>query len=295
MIRPAELPGADGQRLVVGSGTTMKTWTSTAPVATAPVATAPVATAPTATAPVATGAVDVKVTGPTQVSVGGNATFSVLVTNLGQTPTPSLLMKDRFCAGLEHAVAKSPIERELGVLAAGESRRIEVTFRAAKAGRLCHTVEITGGQGLQASAEGCVTAVAGPVTGGVVVPGGVVGADLDLGPPQRPDEQAGRRDRRIHHRRGEHRQSDPDESESGRQLRPQPRSAAGRRGIQVREQRPGLDHRLARTRQDRTTAGRSLPLPQPAAKACNRVAVIAEDGSKFEDEACLEIARLRPA
>ena len=28
VIRPGDLPGANGQRLVVGSGTTMKTWTA---------------------------------------------------------------------------------------------------------------------------------------------------------------------------------------------------------------------------------------------------------------------------
>ena len=44
VIRPAELGGADGKRLVIGSGSTMKTWTSTAPVATAPVATPPPST-----------------------------------------------------------------------------------------------------------------------------------------------------------------------------------------------------------------------------------------------------------
>ena len=63
---------------------------------------------------VAVPSVDVEIQGPKQATVGDEVTFTVVVTNRGASPTGRLLIKDRFDAGLEHAVAQSPIERDLG-------------------------------------------------------------------------------------------------------------------------------------------------------------------------------------
>ena len=101
--------------------------------------------------------IDVKVTGPEQAAVGDQVTFQILVTNRSQVAAAGLIIKDRFGDGLEHAVARSPIERTLGDLAAGQSRRVDITFRATRAGQICHTVEIVGSEGVRASSQGCVT------------------------------------------------------------------------------------------------------------------------------------------
>ena len=103
--------------------------------------------------------VDVQITGPTQATVGTNVTFQINVTNRGQVPTDKLLIKDRFELGLKHARLPSPIERDLGSLAAGQMRQIAVTFQVTRAGRLCHTVEVTSPGGVRATAEACLTAV----------------------------------------------------------------------------------------------------------------------------------------
>jgi uncharacterized repeat protein (TIGR01451 family) len=126
----------------------------------------------TVTAP----SLSVKVTGPTQATVGSQVTFEIVVTNQSQAPATKLLIKDRFDVGLEHAAAEKEeaaarsIERDLGDLAPGQWQRITVTFRVTRAGRLCHTAEVTGAGGVRASAEACLTAVEGAATQGKVPP-----------------------------------------------------------------------------------------------------------------------------
>jgi uncharacterized repeat protein (TIGR01451 family) len=102
---------------------------------------------------------DIKITGPDRVNVGGSVTFDMLVTNRGLSPAMNLLLKDHFDEGLVHAVSTNPIQRELSILGPGETKQIQVTFQATKLGTLCHKLEITGPGGLSTSAKGCVTAV----------------------------------------------------------------------------------------------------------------------------------------
>ena len=112
---------------------------------------------------VSTATVDVKIEGPTEATVGQEVTFTIVVTNVGQSLAAGLMIKDRFDAGLQHAVAKSPIEKDLGAdLAPGQSQRIGVAFRVTGPGRHCQTVEIMGPGGVLGSARACVTAKANP-------------------------------------------------------------------------------------------------------------------------------------
>ncbi|MBL7133952.1 MAG: hypothetical protein ISS78_07640, partial [Phycisphaerae bacterium] len=139
-IRPAGVNGG-GKRLVVGSGSTLKTWS----------------------APVTAPAIDLKVTGPAQVTVGDQVRFEMLIANRSGVAATGLVIKDSFDAGLEHAAASGAIERPLDDLAPGGFHRIHVTFRAAKAGQLCHTVEVRGNEGVLAAQRVCVTALGGAV------------------------------------------------------------------------------------------------------------------------------------
>ena len=96
---------------------------------------------------------EVRVTGPDTARLGERVTFAITVTNRGSTPATNVTIKDTFDPGLEHDVAKSPIDRELGTLAAGSSRDdLGVTFRVTQLGRLCQTVEVTG-DGFQPTRE----------------------------------------------------------------------------------------------------------------------------------------------
>ena len=122
-----------------------------------------------ATTTVGLSTIDVRMNGPQQAAVGGEVYFEIIVTNRGQTPARNLELLDRFDPGLEHKdhIGKNAIQRELEELAAGQSKRIGVTLRATKPGRLCNSVEISGPGIATASAQACVavsapTAEAGP-------------------------------------------------------------------------------------------------------------------------------------
>jgi uncharacterized repeat protein (TIGR01451 family) len=103
-------------------------------------------------------ALDVRITGPTRAEVGTNVRFQIVVTNRGGAMATDLIITDSFDDGLEHLVAESPIERSLEQLGPGKSSSIYVNFRVTKPGELCHTVEVAGKGGLQATARACVTA-----------------------------------------------------------------------------------------------------------------------------------------
>jgi len=114
----------------------------------------------TATTRVISPKVEVHVDGPQQVAVGGQAKFLISITNRGQVPTGELRIKDRLDPGFEHPVAiRGAIERKIESLAPGQTQEVDVTLTATQAGRLCHTVEVIGPEGVRATAEACVTAV----------------------------------------------------------------------------------------------------------------------------------------
>ena len=103
---------------------------------------------------------ELKIDGPAKAAVDGKVTFEVLVTNVGKTPARGLLVIDHFGSGLEHAVGQSPIERPLADLAPGKSQRVGLTFRVARSGRLAHTVQVTSGGKVVASARSSLSAAA---------------------------------------------------------------------------------------------------------------------------------------
>jgi len=132
---------------------------------------------------------DVKILGPDRAYVGDMVTFEIVVTNRGATTATGIVIKDRFDPGLIHEKLQSPIKRLLGEdLPAGQSKRIGVELRVAKAGRLCQAVEVTGNGGIIASAEACLSATErggigappepttpGPATPGPTPPTGTTG------------------------------------------------------------------------------------------------------------------------
>ena len=132
VIRPAELPGAGGQRLTVGSGTTMKTWTA-ADLA-------------------------VKATGPAVANVGATLTYRIDVSNPGDLPAKDIVATDVVPDGLTYVssnpaaeVAGKQLQWRLGDLGARQHRPIEVNFRAERQGSVSNCCEATAAGGLKVS------------------------------------------------------------------------------------------------------------------------------------------------
>jgi uncharacterized repeat protein (TIGR01451 family) len=110
--------------------------------------------------------VRVGVAGSDTVTVGDRVKFEITVTNRSNLPATGLVITDHFDPGLEHDAAASPIEKDLGQLAGGQSHVIGVTFGVTQPGRLCNRVEIRGDAGIRGAAQGCVTAVMGAAPAG---------------------------------------------------------------------------------------------------------------------------------
>ncbi|MCS7236882.1 MAG: DUF11 domain-containing protein [Thermoguttaceae bacterium] len=116
--------------------------------------------------------------GPASVNVGQTVQFTIEITNRGNTPLPGLVLKAKFDPGLRHAVAPSPIERDLGqVLQPGETQQVTVEFEAVQAGQHCVEIQAISGGAVLASARECVRieqrGAPSPPVSETIPPGGV--------------------------------------------------------------------------------------------------------------------------
>lgn len=150
VIRPAS---ADGEEFAAGEGSTLATWS---------VPIVPATTAGPATGPVSPANIRVNVIAPRQAMVGQDVVFRANITNAGSSPATELVIVDRFDAGLEHAShpQERAIERDLGSLAPGQTRTVDVAFQVIQPGQPCNTIEIHRGAEMLASGKACVTALA---------------------------------------------------------------------------------------------------------------------------------------
>lgn len=107
--------------------------------------------------------IELRLSGPDKGIVGESVRFEVDIVNRGDTQATGLVLKDTFDEGFVHAISKSPIERPLDPLAPNRGQKIGITFKIAKAGRLCHTVELIGPNGMHKTSQACLEATeAGP-------------------------------------------------------------------------------------------------------------------------------------
>jgi uncharacterized repeat protein (TIGR01451 family) len=240
----------------------------------------------------AASSIDLRVTGPTEAAVGSQVTFRVMVTNRGQSPATGLVVKDRFDEGLEHASGLRAIEKSMVALAPGQSFDISISFRIARAGRLCHRVTIVGSEGVRATGEGCVIA-SGEGPGPVVTP-----------PPTKPSTETPL----VVKTTGPGQRTAGDNAEFSIQVTNNSKEALT--DVTVVDQcDPSLVIVGASRGFQRQGAGVAWTIPSLAAgqthslavrcqcqaaaeKACNRVAATTPQGGRAEAEACLEI---RPA
>lgn len=234
-------------------------------------------------APPAGSPLEIKITGPERANPSDEVTYSVTVTNRGSQRATKLLVTDEFDSGLVHDVAVSPIEKDLDDLEPGESTTFKVTFRVARAGRHCHTVEVTGAGGLRATAKACVEAVADlrltvrqvatPTSAAV---GGTVRFAIDIKNEGNVDLTglvvASTFDRVL-----------------------RPTQATEIRGRQALANLKDGRYELTPYRFDRLEPGKSIQLDveckaeQAAASACGRVTVTSQEGAREEALTCLKI------
>jgi uncharacterized repeat protein (TIGR01451 family) len=132
VIRPADLPGANGQRLVVGSGTTMKTWTGAD--------------------------LCVKKTGPAVGSPNATLTYRIDVSNPGDLPAKDVVATDAVPDGLTYLTSTPPAETvgrqlqwRLGEMGPRQRRTIDVSFRADRQGSVTNCCEVSAAGGLKVS------------------------------------------------------------------------------------------------------------------------------------------------
>jgi uncharacterized repeat protein (TIGR01451 family) len=102
-------------------------------------------------------AIELRQTGPDKAAVGQQVRFEVEVVNRGDTPATGLVLTDRFDDGLINARQPSPISGALDPLQPGQSRKVGITLKVAKPGRLCNTFELTG-PGVHETTQACLDA-----------------------------------------------------------------------------------------------------------------------------------------
>ncbi len=277
-----------------------------------------------ATTTVAVPSLEVQVTGPGQATVGSKVKFEIVVTNRSPTPATRLVITDRLDPGLENPAVnqRNAIERPLGDLAPGASRRVNVTLGVAKPGRLCHTVEVTGKDLAPASQRACLTAVGeaappGPSVPNAVpnvVPNTVPNAVPNVGPSVVPPSGGGEPPKLppnpirplLSVKKTGPKQLIVGET-ANFSIELTNAGSVAMRNIKVLDHYdPALlpkfatdgyrleDGGLAWTVED-LAAGQTTELriqclcQSAAAKTCNRATATTSDGGKVEDEACLEI------
>ncbi len=143
VIRPAELPGAGGQRMVVGTGSTMKTWTAAD--------------------------IGLKLSGPSMTTVGSTLTYRLDVSNPGDLPSKNIIITNVLPEGLSYidsnppaAVGGRQLQWRLAELGPRQRQTIELNVRAEKEGSVnnCADVMTAGGLKVSSCATTTITAAA---------------------------------------------------------------------------------------------------------------------------------------
>ncbi|HEX4132796.1 MAG TPA: hypothetical protein VHZ24_22370 [Pirellulales bacterium] len=101
----------------------------------------------------------VDVTAPGEVLIGESATMQVKIWNPGSGVANGVVIVNRVPPNFEHP-AGAEIEYEVGRLAPGESRTLELSMRAAKAGAAMNLLVARGDGSLQADRQTPVTVIA---------------------------------------------------------------------------------------------------------------------------------------
>lgn len=179
LIRPQGLGNNEFPRLVVARGASTINWTTgqgtpylpdlDPPVGASPAIPQPdrgstFSTQPIEAAPAGKPALDLEIHGESQVQVGAQTRFEVIIRNQGNADATGVVLKSQYERGLAHRMDRSntmEIENSaVGTLAAGQSKTIYLDFDVVSAGRLCHNVTVRCNEGAETSKRACINAVA---------------------------------------------------------------------------------------------------------------------------------------
>ena len=147
VIRPAELPGAGGQRMTVGTGSTMQTWTAAD--------------------------IGLKLSGPSMAKKGETLTYRLDVGNPGDLPSKNIVVSNVLPDGLSYlgsnppaAVGGKQLQWRLGELGPRQRQTIEVNVRAEKEGSMSNCADVMTAAGLKVSDCATTTILAAaPIAG----------------------------------------------------------------------------------------------------------------------------------
>ena len=100
--------------------------------------------------------------GPQTVQAGDVVPFELIVSNVGTGPAEKVTLRDKMPAGLQHEAQRTPgevIEADLGTIAPGDTRTINMRAKATREGRFVNeaTVSATGVAEVSARMEVLVT------------------------------------------------------------------------------------------------------------------------------------------
>lgn len=242
--------------------------------------------------------VTVNITGPDTAAVGDQVQFEIVIANEGSTPAAGLLITDRFDTGLEHAVSRSPIERDLPELAPGASQKVNVTFHVTRPGRLCQQVGVSG-PGIRVGTQKCLNV---PPPAGAAPPPATPPAQ----PPAVPPATGATSPLLSVRKTGPARRQVGETAEFTIVI-----TNTGRQPLQNVRVADNYETTLEPTAATRgwepsggalvwsyptLEAGQTIELQvhckclSEAIRSCNRVTVTADGGQSLADEACLEIA-----
>lgn len=242
--------------------------------------------------------VELRVAGPSQLRLGEQAMYELVIVNRTGVPLTGLTLFVRYDDGFEHAT-RSPIRKRLDqTLGPNESTGpIEVAFRAVKPGQWCHTVEVRNAQDQVLATQRACAKVGESGTG---APGTSPGGDRPGA--QRPELSVSKRG--------------PDEATVGKLVLFEIDIVnVGTRtltNIQVIDRYdPSLELNRATPGHRIESGGLSWVIPslrpgehrqlgvechcaRPAANACNRVEVASQEGASGASQACLTIRDAGP-
>jgi uncharacterized repeat protein (TIGR01451 family) len=89
-------------------------------------------------------------TAPTKVMIGEPVNMTITITNPGTGVATGVILQEDVPEGLTHSAGKE-LEYEVGTLRPGESRKLELTLQADKAGVLTNTINVRGDASLTAT------------------------------------------------------------------------------------------------------------------------------------------------
>jgi uncharacterized repeat protein (TIGR01451 family) len=148
VIRPAELPGAGGQRMTIGTGSTMQTWTAAD--------------------------IGLKLSGPSMAKAGDTLNYRLDVGNPGDLPSKNIVVSDVLPDGLNYLGSNPPavvggkqLQWRLGELGPRQRQTIEVSVRAEKEGSVSNCADVMTAAGLKVSDCATTTILAAAPIAGV--------------------------------------------------------------------------------------------------------------------------------